>query len=249
MTTTGLHAAVTRAHPYPLVFATITGSHAFGIASPTSDYDIHGVHLLPLSECLGLGTPHETIERKGMYDAERREIDIATHDLRKFVMLLLKGNGNVLEDLYSPLVVSSTPVHAELKELGKGCITKMLANHYKGMAFNQQRRMLNNEVKKWLHTYRCLLMGIHLMRTGVLEMNLPALATEYKQTQVHNLILLKMQGLDFVPDADTVHHEVHLETLRTQLDDAQQQSTLLDKASEETRKALEDLVIRVRLKT
>lgn len=87
------------------------------------------------------------------------------------------------------------------------------------------------------------------MRTGVLEMNLPALATEYKQTQVHNLILLKMQGLDFVPDADTVHHEVHLETLRTQLDDAQQQSTLLDKASEETRKALEDLVIRVRLKT
>ena len=102
-----LYSTITTQHPYPLLFATITGSHAFGIASPLSDFDVHGVHLLPISEVLGLGIAHETIERKALHDENGQGIDIATHDLRKFVLLLLKGNGNVLEDIYSPLVVSS----------------------------------------------------------------------------------------------------------------------------------------------
>ena len=203
---------------------------------------------MPLSEVLGLGIAHETIERKtGMLDTGQ-DVDIATHDLRKFVLLLLKGNGNVLEDVYSRLVIHTSPAHEELKRLGKGCITKQVANHYKGMAYNQQRRMLNNEVKKWLHTYRCLLMGIHLMRTGILEMDLPTLATEYKQPQVHTLILLKMQGLDFVPDDVTADHVASLEVLRERLDKEQEASTLTDKASDETRRELEQLVIRERLR-
>jgi len=92
-------------HPYPVLFATVGGSRAFGCASPESDYDVHGVYLLPLEEVLGLGRPNETLEQKTEHPEEQVEVDIATHDLRKFVMLLLKGNGNVLEDLYSPLVV------------------------------------------------------------------------------------------------------------------------------------------------
>ena len=35
------------AHPYPLVFATISGAHLYGFPSPDSDYDLRGVHLLP----------------------------------------------------------------------------------------------------------------------------------------------------------------------------------------------------------
>ena len=108
------------------------------------------------------------------------------------------------------------------------------------MAYNQQKRMLNNEVKKWLHTYRCLLMGIHLMQTGILEMDLPTLVTEYRQPQISDLILLKMQGYDFVPDDVTAHHIATLEALRERLDTEQEASTLPEKASEETRKALED---------
>jgi predicted nucleotidyltransferase len=39
------------------------------------------------------------------------------NDVKKFFGLLLKKNGYVLEQLYSPLIVHSTPEHAELKEL------------------------------------------------------------------------------------------------------------------------------------
>jgi hypothetical protein len=36
----------------------------------------------------------------------------------------LKKNGYVLEQVFSPLVVHTTPEHAELKEIAKECITK-----------------------------------------------------------------------------------------------------------------------------
>ena len=35
-------------HPYPLLFATISGAHLYGFPSAYSDYDLRGVHLLPL---------------------------------------------------------------------------------------------------------------------------------------------------------------------------------------------------------
>ena len=41
-------------HPYPLLFATISGSHIYGFPSPDSDYDLRGVHILPLETVIGL---------------------------------------------------------------------------------------------------------------------------------------------------------------------------------------------------
>jgi uncharacterized protein len=41
-------------HPYPLLFVTISGAHLYGFPSPDSDYDLRGVHLLPLEEVVGL---------------------------------------------------------------------------------------------------------------------------------------------------------------------------------------------------
>ena len=35
-------------HPYPLVFATISGAHLYGFPSPDSDYDLRGCHVLPV---------------------------------------------------------------------------------------------------------------------------------------------------------------------------------------------------------
>src|SRR2546426_9217360 len=89
-------------HPYPLLFVTISGAHLYGFPSPDSDYDLRGVHLVPTREMIGLDTPRETIERSTVRDG--LEIDFVTHDLKKFLGLLLKKNGYVLEQVYSPLV-------------------------------------------------------------------------------------------------------------------------------------------------
>src|SRR5579859_7193813 len=89
--------------PYPLLFMTISGAHLYGFPSPDSDYDLRGVHLLPLPEVVGLKRGHETIEKSVLHDG--LEMDLVTHDAEKFFRLLLKKNGYVLEQVFSPLVV------------------------------------------------------------------------------------------------------------------------------------------------
>jgi uncharacterized protein len=46
--------------PYPLLFATISGAHLYGFPSPDSDYDLRGVHILPLVDVIGLDAGRET---------------------------------------------------------------------------------------------------------------------------------------------------------------------------------------------
>src|SRR5262249_52531191 len=101
--------------PYPLLFATISGAHLYGFPSPDSDYDLRGVHILPLAEVAGLEIGNETIEISGVFDG--LEVDLVTHDAAKFFGLMLKKNGYVLEQLYSPLIVRSSPEHEELKAI------------------------------------------------------------------------------------------------------------------------------------
>jgi predicted nucleotidyltransferase len=233
-------------HPYPVLFASITGSHVYGFATELSDYDVHGVHCLPLEQIVGLSGGDETIERK--YTEQEPEVEVTTHDLKKFILLLLKGNGNVLEVLYSPLELRPSPIQDELWALGKGCISKLCAAHYKGMASNQQRRIYLNDVKKLLHIYRCLLMSIHLMRSGILVMDIPTLAREYQQPQVLDVIEQKKSGIEGLDHGELNWHEQVLSKLHERLDEETQRSQMPEKTSLETRQRLEALLIRERIR-
>ena len=232
-------------HPYPLIFMTGGGSHLYQCASSSSDYDIYGCHLLPLDHLLGLN-PHaqETIEQKSDGNEHLPKLESVTHDLRKFVFLLLKSNGNVLESLYSPMVFLSSHGHEELKELAKGCITKKSAAHYKGMAFHQQQLLANNPLKKILHMYRCLLMGIFLMQTGRLEMRLPSLAERFHYQDISDLIVRK-RNPDALPlsEESIRRHLVSIESLVHTLDWETEQSHLPEAPSKQTRQALEKFII------
>lgn len=92
---------ITAAQPYPLLFATISGAHLYGFPSPDSDFDLRGAHVLPLQQVLGLSLKNETLEDSRVI--EGLEMDIVSHDVRKFFGLLLKKNGYVLEQLFSLL--------------------------------------------------------------------------------------------------------------------------------------------------
>lgn len=104
-------------HPYPLLFATISGAHLYGFPSPDSDFDLRGAHLLPLRDVVGLAETNDTVEKSGIHDG--LEIDLVTHDVKKFFGLMLRKNGYVLEQLLSPLVIQTSPEHEELKAIGR----------------------------------------------------------------------------------------------------------------------------------
>lgn len=234
--------------PYPLLFATISGAHLYGFPSPDSDYDLRGVHVLPVEDVLGLHEPRETIEVTEVRDG--LEIDLVTHDLKKFFGLLLKKNGYVLEQLYSPLVLQTTPAHTELKELARGCVTRHHSHHYFGFA-ETQWKLFDKErprrVKPLLYVYRVLLTGIHLMQTGQIEANLVTLNAEFRLPYLAELIARKLAGPEHgaLEAADVEFHAQEYARLKNQLEAAFQSSKLPDAPT--AKNALHDLLIRVRL--
>lgn len=235
--------------PHPLLFATISGAHLYGFPSPDSDYDLRGVHVLPLRDVIGLREPRETIEVQQIRDG--REIDLVTHDLRKFMQLMLKKNGYVLEQLYSPLVVHTGPEHEEFKAIGRGCITKHHAHHYLGFADTQWKLFAKESpprVKPLLYVYRVLLTGIHLMRTGEIEANLVKLNEIFALPQIPDLIARKLAGPEqsVLPDAEQGFHESEYHRLVRELEQAGAASHLPERAS--AGDALSDLLVRIRLR-
>src|ERR1700735_1803714 len=132
--------------PYPLLFATISGAHLYGFPSPDSDFDLRGAHVLPIEKVIGFEVSDETVQDSRII--EGLEMDIFSHDVKKFFGLLLKKNGYVLEQLFSPLIVQTTPEHAELKAIARpgagrpGVITKHHSHHYFGFAETQWKMFL-----------------------------------------------------------------------------------------------------------
>ncbi len=236
--------------PYPILFATVSGAHLYGFPSPDSDVDLRGVHLLPLRDVVGLGAGRETIEGHRVYDG--REIDLVTYDFKKFCELLLKKNGAPLEQVYSPLVVATSPVHDELRRLAQGCVTRHHSHHYVGFAETQWRLFLKESprrVKPLLYVIRVLLTGQHLMRSGAVEANLGQLNELYQLPYVPDLIARKLAGPEraVLDDADLPFYQAEYERLAAALEEAHQSSTLPEGPSPETKKALNDLLVRVRL--
>jgi hypothetical protein len=238
--------------PHPLLFATISGAHLYGFPSPDSDVDLRGAHVLPLQKVVGMEVDQETLEDSRVI--EGLEMDIVSHDVRKFFRLLLKKNGYVLEQLFSPLVVQTSPEHEEVKAIATGCITRHHSHHYFGFAETQWKLFLKESprrVKPLLYVYRVLLTGIHLMRTGLVEANLVTLNEEFRLGFVDDLVARKLGGPEksVLGTDDIPFHAGEYDRLRTELQSAHDESRLPEVPMTESKLALNDLLVRVRLAT
>lgn len=236
--------ACTRNEP---LFATISGAHLYGFASPNSDVDLRGVFVLPARAFLGLGTPQETLSVAD--DSHGLELDWVAHDVRKFARMMTQDNGYVLEQLYSPLVVIGGAEHERLKELGRGCVTRGLFRHYRGFAHGR-RKLLgapNPTVKHLLYAYRVYLTGIRALQRGIIEANILELNQEFRLTQVDELVARKREGAEKMAlGANEVdEHNKELDRLEAELEAAHDGSSLPEAPT--TRDALEQFVIDVRL--
>jgi uncharacterized protein len=79
-----------------VIYRCVVGSRAFGLESEESDTDRRGIYLPPADLHWSLWGVPEQLEN----DATQETY----WELRKFLILALKANPNILECLYSPLV-------------------------------------------------------------------------------------------------------------------------------------------------
>jgi predicted nucleotidyltransferase len=229
--------------PYPVLFITVSGAHLYGFPSEDSDWGLRGVHVVPTAVLAGLDRVEETIK------IEEGETDLVTHEARKFFRFLLRDNGYVLEQLYSPLVLSTTPEHEELKHIARGCVTRTCVRHYLGFAANQWQLFEGHSprrVKPLLYVFRVLLSGIHMMRTGTVNANLPECNREIGLPYIDTLIERKRTGGErgVLTAPDVAFYGSEYERLRTLLVEASERSTLPDTPT--ARPALADLLQRIR---
>ncbi len=238
------------AHPHPLLFVTVSGAHLYGFDSPDSDWDLRGCHIARARDLLSLSPGPETHEV--MDKAAVPEVDLVTHDARKFFLMMLKNNGYVLEQIFSPLVVYSAPDFEELKSIALDCICKHHRHHFFHFGVDQWKLVGGSgspTVKGLLYTYRPLLAGIHLMRTGEVESNLRTLNANARIPEIDDLIARKLAGAEKMTlgSAELEHHRPLFERLCRDLDAARETSTLPEETR--SRERLNDLLLRLRLQS
>ena len=150
-----------------VIYSCQVGSRAFGLASENSDNDVRGIFLLPARSHWSLYKTPEQLEFQ--MDGN----DEVYWELEKFIKLALKANPNILETLWTPVVLNSSPIADRLRESRAVFLSNHLYKTYSGYVLSQFRRMKNSFEKKGtfknkhaMHLIRLLYSGIAALRTG-----------------------------------------------------------------------------------
>ena len=146
-----------------VIYRCIVGSRAFGLDDADSDTDLRGIYLPPAEFHWSMFGVPEQIESK--------ETEECYWELRKFLILALKANPNILECLFTPLVEYADELAEELLSIRKIFLSKLVYQTYNGYVMSQFKK-LEQDLRstgeiKWkhaMHLIRLLLQGIEILR-------------------------------------------------------------------------------------
>lgn len=154
-----------------IVFSTVVGSNAYGLATETSDVDTRGWFFVPTEELLTLEKTPEVIEDKVN--------DTTYWELSHFLAQLVKNNPNALEVLWAndPSYLSSDAIingyARQLVANRKRFVSKRVTKTYGGYSTREKQKgyeMLNrgneNGWKHLMHLIRLMLSVNHLLASG-----------------------------------------------------------------------------------
>lgn len=135
-----------------IIYECISGSNAYGLATPESDVDIKGVFILPEEDFYGLNYVDQVSNETN---------DIVYYELRRFVELLSKSNPNILELLYSP--EDTIQIKHPLMDLlrSQNFLSKQCKDSFGGYAMTQVRKAKGLNKK--------ILNSVDKKRKGVLD--------------------------------------------------------------------------------
>jgi len=161
--------------PHRFLYATLAGDALAGLGEADAEWDVRACHILPAREVLGLREPPDQVAFTGQ--CGERAFEFLSLEVRRLFLNLLKKNGQVLEQILSPLVLVTTPEHEELKAIAQECVCTHMAHHYLSHArmLAQVHAARGDELSR-RRAARVLLTGIHLMRTGEVETRFENLA-------------------------------------------------------------------------
>jgi hypothetical protein len=153
-----------------VIYRCVVGSRAFGLAGEASDVDRRGVYLPPADLQWSLYGAPEQLENEATQECY--------WELRKFLILALKANPNILECLYTPLVETVAPIAQELLAMREIFLSKLVYQTYNGYVMSQFKK-LEQDLRstgaiKWKHAthlIRLLMSGVTVLKEGFVPVN------------------------------------------------------------------------------
>lgn len=192
------HFLADHAPPGEVVLCAIVGSRLYGYATPTSDLDLKGIHQAPTARILQLFPGRDSHERITSYRG--RECDLTTHELATALRLLLKGNGNMLERIASPLQLVDHPAVDHLRALARATLSRRIHGHYRGYFRGMQREHdRDGRAKPLLASIRLALTGTHMLQAGEVECDLNTLADHFDHPEVLELAAFQRANTHSAP--------------------------------------------------
>ena len=174
--------------PYPIFVMAYSGLHLYGMEYPGSEYLVRGIHVPTLRHLYGKENPGDSID--SYFDDGNLRIDFSTEDVTTFSKLILEGRCYAIEDLYSPLVVQTSPEHQQLMAVVQNGLSLQVAREYLCRAetlWDVLCSRASSRLENLLYVFRSLLVGINLLRNGTIQCNLKTLGEEAQLAVVDDL--------------------------------------------------------------
>ena len=155
-----------------VIYRVMVGSRAFGLSTESSDEDRRGVYLPPADWQWSLTKPPEQVES---FAPGVEEVD---WEIEKFLRLALQANRNILETLWSPVVLFMDETGTELRAMRSCFLSRHLYRTYSGYVLSQFRLMKKGydadghfKPKHAMHLIRLLHSGIHALTEGEIRVD------------------------------------------------------------------------------
>ena len=171
------------------------GSHAYGLATETSDLDIKGVAIPPSEYFLGF--------LKRFEQAESKEPDMSIYDIRKFFQLACDCNPNIIEVLWvdGEDVIQENWVGAALRHYRASFLSKKARHTFSGYAHAQLKRIKTH--KKWLLnplTRKPERGEFGLPETTILSADIMGAVKALAENRLHNVAWFDNEVRQFSPE-------------------------------------------------
>ncbi|MDE6208250.1 MAG: nucleotidyltransferase domain-containing protein [Lachnospiraceae bacterium] len=203
-----------------IIYAVESGSRAWGVESPDSDYDVRFVYVRKKEDYLKINEMRDVIEWQ-----LDEILDINGWDLKKTLVQFHKGNATLFEWANSPVVYRTT---TEWEEIYKSCkqffSVKTSLYHYYGTANSTFRQYLQGDevkYKKYIYALRPILACKYIENnrtvppvkfSDLLKQNLPKELSEEIEEML--AIKLKSDEKDMNPKMPVIQKYIEDEIVR-----------------------------------
>jgi predicted nucleotidyltransferase len=175
--------------PSKPILVAVSGAHAYGYANKSSPIELKGIHVEPTENLVGLNQPPRAYS--WIEEVEGIRLDYSSAEIGQGFTRLLRGDGSILERVMAPRQLIKGEDLRRLQKVTRGVVCRRFYSYYKNFAKGVNRDYEIGEGRSTHHilgVYRTALTGVHLLKTGAVEVDLMTLARKYRLSRIQELV-------------------------------------------------------------